>query len=180
MGPKVCSRKVAVVQPQVHEILESIRWTLKHQVLPELDDPYAESLAYTMVNMLRHTQVRIQLEHRATRQDVAELREILADARRLLPAPDDSGTSLSEAIGSTLEGAPPLPDAGPSLSDLDAEREDLRELLDQVIHVLDTEPSRRQRDDARQQLRDRIRTHLTKSLERQSPWMLEAFQGRRR
>jgi hypothetical protein len=162
------------LRPRSDEILRSVLWSFEEFIVPELTDAYAVSVGHTIVNLLRHLALRVELEPPALYAGNAELRELLADvaAYARVSGADD----LAEDVESTLVAAAPVSDY-PSASRLADDALALRGALDRAIRVLQGAPSEAAEYLA---LRARIRDWIGRALEREADWIVPAFQGIRR
>ena len=173
------------MRPRADEVLQSAIWSYDTYVLPEVQEPFAKSIALTVGNLLRHVSARIEDEGQAIFDDIVELRECL-EATRLfvqqLPPGSDAGElsdlpSLIEgALGTTYVASGQYP----SLRLVTEEALALRATLDACIRSL--QRSRPSLGDmpAYRDLRRRIRLCVRHELERQRTWDTDALIGERR
>jgi hypothetical protein len=127
-------------------------------ILPRLDDDYAISCCHTIRQVLASVAVRAVEEAPALHADNAELRVLLARLRA--DVPDEVVAAIDEACARPRSECPPL-------AELHADAIALRSVLERCIESI-TDPEHPGRV--------AIRVHLA----RQRPWMVDAFQGRRR
>ena len=153
------------MRPTSTDTLEAVLATFETYVAPDVTDDYAASLSLTIGQLLRSVLVRIEQEGDALFADNAELRALLEWAAPQL------GSSTERAVRDALESSPIAAGTYPSVARLMVEADALRGALDTVIRSL---------GDARHPVRVAGRTYLTHQLERQAPWLLDAFTGPRR
>jgi septal ring factor EnvC (AmiA/AmiB activator) len=150
-----------MIHPGVGEALESIVAAVENDIAPKVEDEYAASMCRTVAQMLRSVRVRIAEEPAALAADNAELRELLAaHADR---SPDRE--RLDTAVRTSAERR------RPTLDELYADAEALRSALSALIEAVpdSTDPARKA-----------AREYLRHSLDRERPWMVDAFTGPRR
>ena len=153
------------MRPTSTDTLEAILATFETYVAPDVTDEYAASLALTIGQLLRSVLVRIEQEGEALFADNAELRALLEWASPQL-APE-----TERAVRDALESSPIAAGTYPSVARLMVEADALRGALDTVIRAV---------DDPQHPVRAGGRAYLTHQLERQAPWLLDAFTGPRR
>jgi hypothetical protein len=144
-----------MISPGVDEALDCIVAAVEQQIAPHVVDEYAASLCRTVAQMLRSVKVRVAQEPAALVADNAELRAVLsAHAHRLFDRADlDAAVSESAAR------------QAPSLADLYRDADALR---------IEAVP------DAADPARVAARKYLAHALDRERPWMVDAFTGPRR
>ena len=150
--------------PDVDDVLACLIDTIEAEITPHVDDDYAASLCLTVAQMLRSVRARVNHEGQALHEDNAELRELLGR----LDADVDAATS--EQIGEALAAAT-ASGGYVAVDELQRHAMALRQALVVCIEAL---PDR----DA--SARDAIRQYLAHQLERQRPWLIDAFTGPRR
>ncbi len=151
-----------MMYPTADDSLAAIIETFERDIVPLVDDEYGSSLCLTIGQMLRSVRARVALEGQILHEDNTDLRALLTGIREQVPGP------LAAAIDATLE-APP--EGLRPLEDLQAEAVELRRVLEDCISAV---------PDAASPTRASIRDYLTRHLERQRPWMVDAFTGPRR
>jgi hypothetical protein len=161
------------LRPRSDEIVRSVLWSFEEFIVPELSDAYAISVGHTIVNLLRHLALRVELEPPALFAGNAELRELLGDVAAYARATGADG--LLEDVESALASAPAS--EYPSASRLADDALALRGALDRAIRALQAAPSESAEYAA---LRARIREWIGRALEREAEWIVPAFRGIRR
>ncbi|WP_220187740.1 hypothetical protein [Pseudonocardia pini] len=149
------------MHPGVDEALESIVAAVEQDIAPHVENEYAASMCRTVAQMLRSVRVRVAEELPTLVADNAELRELLtAHADRLADR-----SALDAAVRASAERT------APSLEELYADAEALRAALTTLIEAVpdSTDPTRKA-----------AREYLRHSLDRERPWMVDAFTGPRR
>jgi hypothetical protein len=155
-----------MLYPDVDDLLASILDTFERYVAPAVDDEYAVSLCLTIGQLLRSVRARIAHEGDALAADNAELRTLLHELRPVLDGATPAATALTEVDTRAL-----APDQYVDPGLLRAESARLRGLLVTCIEAL---PDREQPE------RAAIREYLRHHLDRQRPWLVDAFTGPRR
>jgi hypothetical protein len=150
-----------MISPGVDEALDCIVAAVEQQIAPHVVDEYAASLCRTVAQMLRSVKVRVAQEPAALVADNAELRAVLsAHAHRLFDRADlDAAVSESAAR------------QAPTLDDLYRDADALRTALCAIIEAV---------PDASDPARVAAREYLAHALDRERPWMVDAFTGPRR
>ena len=149
--------------------------------MPELDDPYAISVGHTIVNLLRHVALRVELEPPALFAGNEELRQVLREvAEYAESAPSatlaDVPNDVARALEATADGACGYP----SLSKLVEDAITLRWSLDRSIRALQGAEGELGHTDGYAEVRRRIRECIARQLEREATWIVPAFAGIRR
>jgi hypothetical protein len=151
-----------MMYPTADDSLAAIIETFERDIAPLVDDEYGSSLCLTVGQMLRSVRTRVALEGQVLDQDNHDLRALLTDLRGEVPA------SLATAIDATTT----LPaDQYRPLEELQSDAADLRRVLEACISAI---------PDRTSDTRAKIREYLTRHLERQQPWLINAFTGPRR
>lgn len=154
-----------MIEPTVPDVLAAVAATIERDIAPNVvadDDGYTASLCRTVVQMLRMARSRIEHEESALAEDNAELRELLATWASALPAEPRR----------TVEAALREKFAAPTtVGRLEDEAKSLRSALDTMLAAL---------PDADHPARVAAREYLRRQLERQRPWLVDAFTGPRR
>jgi hypothetical protein len=152
-----------MIHPSVDDALAAIIAAVEEQIAPHVQDEYAASLCRTVGQMLRSVQARLKEEPAALAADNADLREVLsANLDRL---PGDIRAQVSAALDARSARA------AASLDELTAEALALRGALVRVIGAV---------TDSGDPVRKAARDYLRRQLERERPWMRDAFNGPRR
>jgi hypothetical protein len=152
-----------VIRPNADDVLASVIDTFDRYIAPEVRDEYAASLCLTVSQLLRSVRVRVAEEGQALHDDNEELRRLLVGLRDDMSPP--VRTQVDEVLGA------PTPEAYVPVARLQADAVSLRGVL---VACIDDLPDRVHPG------RQAIRTYLAHQLERQQPWLVDAFTGRRR
>lgn len=157
------------LRPGPTEIVDSLLWTLEHDVAPSVDDEFARSAATTMRNLLVHLRVRLEREGQALVDDNADLRGVL---RALLDSPwgRNRPPEVRAAVEAALDPPPVSPPRWPSVELLADEAHRLRSCLDDLIPATSLDPDADRR----------VVEYLARQLAREAPWIEGAFSGERR
>lgn len=156
-----------MIEPTVPEVLAATITTIERDIAPKVsadDDGYTASLCRTVAQLLRMVRSRVEHEEAALTADNAELRALLATWSSTLP--DEPRRAVEAALRAAGEV-----DAPTTVGRLGAEARCLRSALDTLIAALPD------RDDP---ARAAGREYLRHQLERQRPWLVDAFTGPRR
>jgi hypothetical protein len=169
------------MRPRADEILRSVVATFDEYVAPDVNDPFAKSLALTMSNLMRNVALRIDQEGQALFDDNRQLREVLADVRSYLEASpggrfDPQAKEISDALTREHYG----PGVYPSLALVTDEATDLRWALQHAIRALESARPELGEQQEYRALREEIRRYLRASLEREMAFIVPAFTGERR
>ena len=150
--------------PDVDDELACLITRSRLDITPHVHDDYAASLCLTVAQVLRSVRARVAHEGQALHDDNAELRELLAQLRAdVAPATADeidAALARASATGGYV-----------AVTELQRQAIVLRQALVACIEAL---PDR----DA--PARAEIRRYLANQLERQRPWLIDAFTGPRR
>jgi hypothetical protein len=156
-----------VIRPNADDVLATVIETFDHEIAPHVHDEYAASLCLTVSQLLRSVRARVAHEGTALSEDNRELRELLFSLRGDVPA------RVAHHIDLALDLAPadqPV-DGYRSVVQLQAEAVVLRAALVEVIEAV---------PEGDQPTHGSIRSYLRRQLERQRPWLVDAFTGPRR
>ena len=153
------------MRPGPHHTLDAVIATFEEHIMPEVADEYLRSLGLTIGQMLRSVRVRILREPEALYEDNADLRDVLEG---VLPSLDEA---TAQGVRSALDGSEIADGVYPSLERLMAEADQLRSAL---VAVIEANP------DADHPARVAARDYLRRQLERQEPWLVDAWTGPRR
>lgn len=169
------------LRPRSDEILASILASFEEVIVPELQDAYAVSMGHTIVNLLRHLCLRVQLEGPALYVGNRELRSVLSDVRAVAAhAASPEVTALVQTVSDALVSTTRDPDDYPSVADLTEDAVVLGTCLDHCIRVLQQAARSSGADEEQTRVRRRIRDCLADQLTRESTWVEPAFRGTRR
>ena len=152
------------MRPDADHVLASVIDTFERYIAPEVHDEYAASLCLTVGQLLRSVRARVAHEGEALWDDNRELRELLGTLRPQV-APTVGGL-IDDALVPAGD-----PDAYPSVARLQAEADRLRGALVACIEAI---------PDREHPARAAIRVYLGHQLDRQRPWLVDAFDGPRR
>lgn len=169
------------LRPRSDEILTSVLASFEEVIVPELQDAYAVSMGHTIVNLLRHLSLRVQLEGPALYEGNRELRSVLADVRavaRRSTLPEVRG--LVPVVSDALESTSRDPEGYPSVVELTEDAVVLGTCLDDCVRVLQWAARSEGADVEQTRVRRRIRDCLAAQLARESTWVEPAFRGSRR
>lgn len=161
------------MRPTAHELLESVRHSLREEVLPAVEDEWARYVAKCADKLLVAVQVRLALELEHLVVDTAETAALLAEVRARLPdAPE-----LAEVREALALDVPVAVD--PSLVAGLAERaaaadEQARAALVALVDALYAVQERPLDDDVRagvEAVHETVRAQLRRQLERDTALM---------
>ena len=120
------------MQPTVPQIIDSIEYSLRHELIPELKTAWALQTGERMLWALEHLRQRSLHEHNNAVQENADLRNLLKLAREEY----SKGTSLmSDLDPEVLEDLPLDVRDWPQSSELQEENYCLRKALDKIIEA---------------------------------------------
>lgn len=153
------------MRPAAHQVLDTVIATFELYVVPEIDDEYVRSLGLTIGQLLRSVRERMLREPESLWEDNADLRAVLAEMD--LPA------ELAARVEAAIERADRVigPGVYPSSERLMEQADVLRAALVSVIEAT---------SDAADPARRAGRDYLRRQLERQVPWLVDAWTGPRR
>jgi hypothetical protein len=152
------------MRPYPPELLRSINKSLNEVIIPELSDDWARYVARSMEKIIDHLARRWEHEIAFLALDTAELDEVL---RELLPALDGHPelAVARAAVAERLDAGEPLPPIL-DISALTAQNEAYRHTLQRLIEDLEAAAADAELREQLQPLRDRIRVHLRRELDR--------------
>jgi len=163
------------LRPRSDEILASILESFEEIVMPELTDDYAVSAGHTIVNLLRHLQLRVELERPALVAEIDALEPLLADVVAFVDA--RAGTGGLEPLAPCTGG----PDVRTCTnSELVQRVGELRASLDTALRLLQQARDALGGDAEYVVLRDRIRRRVLEQIDTEATWITPAFRGIRR
>jgi hypothetical protein len=169
------------MRPRADEILRSVVATFDTYIAPEVRDPFAQSLALTLSNLMRNVALRIGLEGQALFDDNAQLRGVLEHIRVYVDGRlDDRFAACTKEIGEALRREHYGPGVYPSLALVTEEATDLRWTLQHAIRELEAARPELGEEPEYEELRREIRRYLRASLEREMAFTVPAFTGERR
>jgi hypothetical protein len=168
------------VRPTAHELLESVRHSLREEVLPAVDDEWARYVAKCADKLLVAVQVRLALELEHLVVDTAETAALLAEVRAQLPETTET-PELAE-VHEALRRDVPVP-VDPALVAGLAERaaaadEQARAALVALVDALYAVQERPLDDDLRARVEaahDTVRAQLRRQLERDTALMAPTY-----
>jgi hypothetical protein len=157
------------MRPYPDELLRSINRSLTEVVIPNIGDDWARYVARSMEKLISHLELRFKHELEFLATDTAELDELLREIRPALEGGDLAGRGELDAVRSVLierlDGAAPLPPA-PDVAGLNATNEAYRATLQAAIEGLEAAAADERLRAQLEPLRDRIRVHLRRQLDR--------------
>ena len=153
------------MRPASHHVLDSVIATFDSFIVPELDDEYAQSLGKTIGQLLRSVRERILHEPEALFEDNADLEATLAAMR------GDLSDEVRAMVDAALDEAVIAPGVYPSTERLMVRADALRAGLVAVIEAT---------ADGDDPSRVAAREYLRRQLDRQAPWLIDAWTGPRR
>jgi len=149
--------------PDVDDVLASLADTVATGIAPHVQDEHAASLCRTVVQLLGSVRARVAAEGPALAEDNDDLRALLARLRDAVPAP--VAEEVDAALAWSGDGS------SPTVPSLQAEARVLRGALVACINAI---------PDREHPARAEIRAYLQRQLDRQRPWLIDAFTGPRR
>jgi hypothetical protein len=165
------------VRPTAHELLESVRHSLREEVLPAVDDEWARYVAKCADKLLVAVQVRLALELEHMVVDTAETAALLAEVRAQLPeAPELAGVHDALAVDVPVPVEPALV-AGLAERAAAAD-EQARAALVALVDALYAVQERPLADDLRARVEaahDTVRAQLRRQLERDTTLMAPTY-----
>jgi len=168
------------VRPRADEIMASVVATFEEYIVPEVDEPFAQSIALTLSNLMRLVRLRIQQEGPMLHADNVDLRATLAEVGSYMRGADGRFAELVVEIDDVL-AAPNMPvDEYPTLAWMDDQATTLRWILQRALEALDAARADIGTNDDYATIRQRIRQYLRRSVEREGAVILPAFTGERR
>lgn len=120
------------MQPSVPEIIDSIEFSLRHELIPELSTPWAKQTGERMLWALEHLRQRANHEHSNAARENSELKALLRFAQAEL----DGGSQIFESLGDdVLKNLPLESREWPLLDELLAENDLLRSTVDSIVEA---------------------------------------------
>jgi hypothetical protein len=163
------------MRPRADEIVHSITWTFDRYISPELNDPFAQSLALSIGYLLRSVEQRIRHEGPALWECNRAIRGPLGLVRKLIAGSSEARaesvfTDLLDEIDAALGKEFRSPEDYPTLESLADEAAGLRWPLTHAIEALQQHP---EPFDAAEYTRARseIRDYLKLQLEREAAYV---------
>ena len=157
------------MRPYPDELLRSMNRSLTEVIIPALEDDWARYVARSMEKMISHLELRWRHELEFLAVDTAELDDLLRELRPALEAGGLAGRAelndVRAAISGCLDPAAPLPPA-PDITRLNATNEAYRGTLQAAIEGLEAASADDGLRKLLEPLRDRIRAHLRRELDR--------------
>ena len=152
------------MRPYPHELLRSINKSLNEVIIPELADDWARYVARSMEKIIDHLARRWEHELEFLAVDTGELDELL---RELLPALDGHPelAVARAAVAERLDAGEPLPPVL-DIAALAAQNEAYRATLQRLIEDLEAAAADAELRAQLGPLRERIRLHLRRELDR--------------
>ena len=152
-----------MIRPDVDDVLASVIDTFDRYIAPEVHDEYAASLCLTVSQLLRSVRVRVAVEGAALHEDNQELRQLLVSLHDEVPP--SLGAQIDQVVGASTAG---------DYVGVVRLQDDATALRAVLVACIDVIP------DVEHPARRAIRTYLQHQLERQQPWLVDAFTGDRR
>lgn len=155
-----------MIEPTVDQIIGAVVATLERDIAPNVttdDDGYTASLCRTVGQMLKSVRSRLEHEEAMLADDNAELRTLLAEWAPALPPEPRQRVEQALAARDVTARA--------TVTRLQAEAKRLRAALVTLIEAI---------ADESHPARVTGREYLRHQLERERPWMVDAFDGPRR
>ncbi len=179
------SYSCGAMRPRADEVLKSALWTFDEYIAPEVTEPFAKSLTFTVGNLMRNVLARIEHEGQALFDDNRETRAVLDEIRTWIentPAAAERSDLVVVAQGITEEQGQRYwtPDEYPSLAKVTEESLALRALLVAAIAALQAAKQDLGADAGYLATRRSIRRCIKHQLEREAVWSTEALEGPRR
>ena len=172
------------MRPRADEVLRSAIWTYDTYIAPEVSEPFAKSLSYTVGNLMRNALARIEHEGQALFDEAAETREVLLAVRAYATEHPSAETTPLSALPARIDevlGHRYWDEAEyPSLAKVTERATDLRAVLAEAIEALQAIKPEHGTDPGYEALRAEIRGVLKHQLEREAVWSTLALEGPRR
>lgn len=166
------------MRPSIEEVIDSIEWSLDHYVANQLEDEFSLSVLKTVRNLLRHVQIRVNLEGGVLYEDIADLKQVLLGAA----GGSEAGylpNSLAAKVIAICESPFPI-SPYPSVTELADRQTALLAALDELLVALSHVSSSRAEEPAYCALRNNLRAYLARHLDRNARFITPAFQDGRR
>ena len=163
-----------MIVPTASEVLATIETTLVNVVVPDARSTSALSALATTGHLLRHVQLRLELEGQILTDDIAALRPLLADTSTWLSAQGNYVASVPTALGTTWRESGAYPTLASLASEAGAMRHSLTDVLERLIELRDAHRD----DQAYLALRTRIRTYLAGQIQSEAAIIDPAFAGK--
>ncbi|HJP41066.1 MAG TPA: hypothetical protein QGF35_05115 [Dehalococcoidia bacterium] len=160
------------MRPRADQVVTSVAWTFDRYIVPELNDPFAKSLALSIGYALRNVEQRLREEGPAIWADNREIRVTLRNVRDLVQSTPGASekepfssllTEIDAALGKEYRGRGDYP----TLESITDEATELRWPLVHAIEALRAHSADFE-DGAYQGVRAEIRDYLKRQLERES------------
>ena len=118
------------MQPTIAQVIDSLEYSLRHDLIPELSTPWAQQTGERMLWALEHLRQRALHEHAHSVQENVELHELLKLIRQESSKKEGGPEKLDLEM---LNDLPEQYKPWPQLEDLQEENDLLRRALDNVI-----------------------------------------------
>jgi len=171
------------MKPTTPEIIDSIIWSLRIYVQPEVQSPFAESTLKTVENLLRHIRLREGRELPLLDTDIRDLEDVLRKLHDGLLGHASLSAALAgelSRIGAALDARTDDPPVLPTVPGLNDRMLKLRSLLDELLKAMSRLRGDYADDSTYQAGRDIIRGYIARSLKRDGELITPAFTGGRR
>jgi len=171
------------MKPTTAEIIESLIWSLRTYVQPEVQSSFAESTLKTVENLLRHIRLREGLEVPLLVADIRDLEDVLGKLHGGLLGHARLSAALAgelSRIGAALHARTADPPALPTVPALNDRMLTLRSLLDELLKAMSRLRGDYTDDSTYRAGREIIRGYIARSLKRDGELITPAFTGGRR
>lgn len=163
-----------MIVPTAREILATIEHTLATVVVPDAVSIEARSALATTGHLLRHVQLRLELEGQLLLDDIAALRPLLADLLAWIEEHGETVPGISGALGKTWRPS----GAYPTLASLAGEAGALRHALTNALERLIAMRDANRDEPAYLALRERVRAYLSNQIQSEAAVIDPAFEGK--
>lgn len=168
------------MRPRADEIMASILASFEEYIVPEVEEPFAQSVTLTLSNLMRLVKLRIEQEGPMLHADNVDIRDTLATVRAYLAEHPSGVEAIVREIDEAL-AAPALPtDDYPTLAWMSAQSTRLRWALQHALEALEGSAGDRRGEERYDAVRTSIRHYLRRSVEREGAVIIPAFTGERR
>jgi hypothetical protein len=157
------------MRPYPDELLRSMLDSLRNVIIPNLPDDWARYTAKGMEKLILSLELRYHHELEFLAIDTQELHELLGDLRASLASGPLAGDAALEEAASALAerlDKAPVPAPAVDVVAINQTNEAYRETLATVIESLDRAADQAQLEKEIEPLRDKIRVHLRRELDR--------------
>ncbi|WP_340316262.1 hypothetical protein [Rhizorhabdus argentea] len=163
-----------MIVPTARDVLATIEHTLATVVVPDAGSVAARSALATTGHLLRHVQLRLELEGQLLLDDIAALRPLLADLLSWLEERNETVPGISAAMDKVWRGQGAYPTLASLADEAGALRHALTEALERLIALRDSN----RHDPAYLALRERVRAYLARQIRSEAAIIDPAFEGK--